>query len=63
MKVTAFQQNGEFWIELGLAIWLIMQTLEFPQNAIKTRMIFPKVPICLIFEKFRVAVSRLEAPE
>jgi len=25
--------------------------LEFPQNAIKTRMTFPKVPICLIFEK------------
>ena len=27
------------------------ENLEFPQNAIKTRMTFPKVPICLIFEK------------
>ena len=35
--------------------------LEFPQTAIKKWIRLPKVPICRFFEKFRVAVPRVEA--
>lgn len=37
--------------------------LEFPQTVIQKGMCLPKVPICRLFEKFRMAVLRLGALE
>lgn len=39
------------------------QRLEFPQTVIQKGMCLPKVPICRLFEKFRMAVLRLGALE
>ncbi|EDN78235.1 hypothetical protein RUMGNA_01539 [Mediterraneibacter gnavus ATCC 29149] len=35
--------------------------LEFPQIALKKWICLPKVPICRNFERFRMAVPKIEA--
>ena len=61
------EENGLYKVQTGafqqIGNAVDMEQLEFPQTVIQKGMCLPKVSICRLFEKFRMAVLRLGALE